>query len=152
MLKSFAEKSVDKRIHLLYRLTMMNIRKEMKKLGFGAGDYGFLAMLFIQDGMSQDEISNFMRVDKSNTTRAITKLEKSGIVERRPDPEEHRIRRVFLGEKAFEIKPQFIAAIKQWHNALIKNVDPDELGIVIRVLDQMQKNAEDQLNLEKTTI
>ncbi len=152
MLKSFVEKSVGKRIHLLYRLTMMNIRNEMKKLGFGAGDYGFLAMLYIQDGLSQDEISRLMRVDKSYTARAIAKLEKSGMVVRRPDPDEHRIRRVFLGEKAFEIEPQFIGALKKWHETLIKGVDPNELDIVIRVLDQMQENAEDHLELEKITI
>ncbi len=152
MLKSFVEKSVGKRIHLLYRLTMMNIRDEMKKLGFGAGDYGFLAMLFIQDGMSQDELSKLMRVDKSYTARAIAKLEKSGMVERRPDPEEHRIRRVFLGEKAFEIKPQFVAALKKWHHTLIKEVDLDELDIAIRVLDQMQINAEAHLGLDSIRI
>jgi DNA-binding MarR family transcriptional regulator len=147
MLKSFVEKSVVKRIHILYRLSMMNVRNEMKKLGFGSGDYGFLAMLFIQDGLSQDEISKQMRVDKSYTARAIAKLEKAGMVERRPDPNEHRIRRVFLGEKAFEIEPQFVDMLQQWHSTLIEGVNPDELSILCKVLDQMKVNAETHLEL-----
>ena len=147
MLKSFVEKSVVKRIHILYRLSMMNVRNEIKKLGFGPGDYGFLAMLFIQDGLSQDEISKQMRVDKSYTARAIAKLEKAGMVERRPDPNEHRIRRVFLDEKAFEIEPQFVDMLQQWHSTLIEGVNPEELSILCKVLDQMKVNAEAHLEL-----
>jgi len=147
MLKSFIKKSVGRRIHILYRLTMMNVRNEMKKLGFGAGDYGFLAMLFIQDGLSQDEISKQMRVDKSYTARAIAKLEKAGMVERSSDPNEHRIRRVFLGEKAFEIETEFVDMVQQWHRILVEGVDPDDLSTLCKVLDQMKVNAETHLTL-----
>ncbi len=147
MLKSFVEKSVGRRIHILYRLSMMNVRDEMKKLGLGAGDYSFLVLLFVQDGLSQDEISKQMRVDKSYTARAIAKLEKAGMVERRPDPNEHRIRRVFLGEKACEIEPQFVEMLQQWHGTLIEGIDPDEFSILCKVLDQMKENAEACLEL-----
>ncbi len=109
-------------------------------------------MLFIQDGMSQDELSKFLCVDKSYTARAIVKFEKSRMVEHPPDPNEHRIRRVFLEKKAFKIIPLFIGALKQWHNVLIKDVDIDELDIVRRILDQMQENAEDHLKLKKIII
>ncbi len=87
-------------------------------------------MLFIQGGMSQDELSKFLRVDKSYTARAIAKLEKSRMAEHQPDPNEHRVRRVFLEKKAFKIIPLFIGALKQWHNVLIKYVDIDELDIL----------------------
>lgn len=100
MYEGFADASMGRRIDLLFRLSMMHIRNEMKQLGFGAGDYPFIAMLFLNEGLSQDELSRQMRVDKSYTARALAKLEKSGMMERRPDPYEHRIKRVFLGQEA----------------------------------------------------
>jgi DNA-binding MarR family transcriptional regulator len=149
MYESFAKKSVGKRINILFRLSMMNFRKEMKKLGFGAGDYAFLAILFIKEGLSQDELSRRMRVDKSYTAKTIVKLEKIGMVERRPDPEEYRIKRVFLGEKALTNKSGFFNIVKNWHAVLEKNIDEEHLEIILAGMDKMIANAEACLGLEE---
>ena len=112
MYREFAEISMGKRINLLYRLSMMNLRNEMKKLGVGVGDYAFIAFLFINEDVSQDELSRMMRVDKSYTARALARLEKLGLVERKPDPDEHRIKRVVLSEKARKMEQYFFAILK----------------------------------------
>ncbi len=151
MYKSFAEKSVGKRIHILFRLSMMNLRDKMKKLGFGAGDYAFLAILFMDEGLSQDELSRRMRVDKSYTARNIAKLEKIGMVERRPDPEEYRIKRVFLSEKALENKSDFFNIVKNWHAILTKDIDEEDLDVICAGMDKMITNAEACLGLEETS-
>jgi DNA-binding MarR family transcriptional regulator len=147
MYKKFAEDSVGKRIHILFRLSMMNVRDEMKKLGFGAGDYAFLAALFLDEGLSQDELSRRMRVDKSYTARALAKLEKAGMVERRPDPEKHRIKRVFLGKKALDNKLDFFNILQSWHKTLVKDIDKDDLQKVCTGMDKMITNAEVFLDL-----
>ncbi|MCK5099071.1 MAG: MarR family transcriptional regulator [Desulfobacteraceae bacterium] len=149
MYESFAEKAVGKRIHILFRLSMMNLRDKMKKIGFGAGDYAFLAILFMEEGLSQDELSRRMRVDKSSTARTIAKLEKIGMVERRPDPEEYRIKRVFLGEKALENKSDFFNIVKNWHAVLEKDIEEDHLKIILAGMDKMIANAEVCLGLEE---
>ena len=76
MYAEFEKMVMGKRINILFRLSMMHIRNEMKKLGFGAGDYPFIALLFFNEGLSQDELSRQMRVDKSYTARALAKIEK----------------------------------------------------------------------------
>ncbi len=81
MYEDFIEKAIGRRVSILFRLSMSHIRREMKKLGFGAGDYPFLAILFFKEGLSQDELSRQMRVDKSYTARALVKLEKMGMIE-----------------------------------------------------------------------
>ena len=147
MYKKFAEDSVGKRIHILFRLSMMNVRAEMKRLGFGAGDYAFLVALFLDEGLSQDELSRRMRVDKSYTARALAKLEKAGMVERRPDPEKHRIKRVFLGKKALDNKLNFFNILQDWHKTLVKDIDKDDLDIIRTGIDKMITNAETFLDL-----
>ena len=152
MYEKFAEESVGKRVHILFRLSMMNFRNEMKKLGFGAGDYAFLAVLFLDDGLSQDELSRRMRVDKSYTARALAKLEKAGMVERRPDPEEHRIKRVFLGKKALDNRLNFFNIVQAWHKTLVKDIDGDDLDTVRNGMDKMITNAEAFLGLGEINI
>ena len=149
MYKEFALASMGKRINMLFRLSMMNVRNEMKKLGFGAGDYAFIAMLLVREGLSQDELSRKMRMDKSYTARALAKLEKAGMVERRPDPEEHRIKRVFIGEKTREIESDFLNILVNWQKIITKDIKEDDLETVRSGMDKMITNAEAYLGLEK---
>lgn len=148
MYTEFAKASMGKRINILFRLSMMNFRNEMKKLGFGAGDYPFIALVFLNEGLSQDELSRQMRVDKSYTARALAKLEKSGMIERQTDEKEHRIKRVFIGPEARRIEREFFDILETWNTALISDIDPEQIETVRRVMDQMIVNAETFLGLE----
>jgi len=139
--------SAGRRIHLLFRLSMMYIRKETGKIGFGAGDYAFLAYLFTQDGISQDELSRNMRVDKSLTARVLAKLEKEGYVERKPDPEAYRVKKVFVGPKAREIEPDFMVILKHWNSVLLKDIPEERQAQFLSDLDTMIQNAEKALGL-----
>ncbi len=148
MYKEFADESIGRRFNILFRLSMAYFRNEMKKLGFGAGDYPFIALLFLNEGLSQDELSRLMRVDKSYTARALAKLEKMEMVERRPDPEEHRAKRVYLGKKILANEKKFFHILENWQATLINEIDEDHVEIVRNSLDKMVTNAEVFLGLE----
>lgn len=102
--------------------------------------------------MSQDELSRRMRVDKSYTARALAKLEKMEMIERKPDPEEHRIKRVFAGKKAKAIETEFFDMLKEFNQILGQGIDPDHLVILREGLDQMIENTENSLGLEPNTM
>ncbi len=148
MFKKFAADSMGRRINLLFRLTMMYARDEFKKMGVGAGDYAILFNLFMEDGLSQDELSKRLRVDKSYTARAVAQLEKTGMVKRKPDPHEHRIKRVFLGDNGRDMESEFFRVAKTWHETLVKDIDPQDLAVVQAGMDRMMANAENALGLE----
>jgi len=149
MFLEFAPKSVGRRLNLLFRLSMRYFRREMAKVDAGAGDYAFIAMLFISDGQSQDQLSRNMQVDKSYTARAMAKLEKAGMVKRCPDPEEHRIKRVFLTDETRKMEADFFGVLKGWHDTLVKDIDPGDLKIILAGLDKMVENGRQAMGLEK---
>ena len=150
MFSEFAPVSVGRRLNLLFRISMKHLRQEMKALGLvDAGDYAFIAGLFVRDGQHQDQLSRNMQVDKSYTARAVAKLEKTGLVERRPDPEKHRIKRVFLTQKARDLEHDFFNVLKGWQNILIKGMDPKEFQIILAGLDHMLENGQNHLGIEK---
>ncbi|MBU0973321.1 MAG: MarR family transcriptional regulator [Proteobacteria bacterium] len=147
MFKTFALESMGRRINLLFRLTMMYARNASKTMGVGAGDYAILFILYMEDGLSQDELSKRMRVNKSYTARAVAQLEKMGMVKRETDPHEHRIKRVFLGDNGRELQADFIGGAKNWHDILVKDIAPEDLAIIRAGLDKMLANAESALGL-----
>ncbi len=138
---SFVEQAMGRRINLLFRISLRYLRGEMKKLGIGSGDYAFLIILFFRPGSSQDELSGLMHVDKSYTARALARLEKMGLVERKADPDEHRIKRVFLTQQSLDMEDVFFGILKNWHDVLINDIDPDHLKIIRDGLDKMMENA-----------
>jgi DNA-binding MarR family transcriptional regulator len=149
MFKKFAPESVGRRLNFLFRISKQHLRQEMKKLGVGEGDYAFIVILFVIDGLSQDELSRQMRVDKSYTARAVAKLEKMGMLERRPDPDEHRVKRVFLTKKARDMELDIFNIAKGWHDTLVKDIDPEDLAVIQAGLDKMIENGQSALGLEK---
>ena len=152
MFLSFAGESVGRRINILFRLSMRHIRNEMKDRGVGTGDYAFMAMLFVKDGVSQDELSRQMQVDKSYTARAVAKLEKMGLVQRRPDPDEHRMKRVFLTQPARDMEDDFFNVLKGWHNTLVKDIDEPTFEVLLTGMDKMIENARASLGADFSDI
>lgn len=127
---------------------MMYIRNEMKEMGFGAGDYPFIAFVFLEEGLSQDELSRRMRVDKSYTARALAKLEKMEMIERRNDPDEHRVKRVYSGKACRKMADRFFQMLMEWQLAMVEDIDSDDLKVITSGMDRMIRNAELKLGLE----
>ena len=152
MYDQFANEAMGKRINFLFRLSMRHIRGEMKKIGVGPSDYSFLFILFFREGLSQDEMSKAMYVDKSYTARAIARLEKMGLVERRPDPEEYRVKRIFLKEKARGMEDDIFSVLINWQNVLVKDIDPEDVEIIRNGLDKMLENARSALGCDDPAI
>ena len=55
-----------------------------------------LAVLWKQDGVSQQVIADETGRDKPSTTRLLDNLEKLGYIERRPDATDRRINNIYL--------------------------------------------------------
>ena len=61
-------------------------------------------ILFLEDGLSQDELTRRIREDKSHTARAVAKMEKMGMVRQEPAPQAWRVKRVCLDTRALDLQ------------------------------------------------
>jgi DNA-binding MarR family transcriptional regulator len=57
-----------------------------------------LRSLWAQEGLTHTELGKRLRVQPATITKMIQRMEKAGFVERRPDPEDERVSRVYLTE------------------------------------------------------
>jgi DNA-binding MarR family transcriptional regulator len=73
--------------------------------------YGsILVPLFEDDGLQQGELGRRARLSKQTMTTMTRLLERDGLVERRPDPNDRRATLVFLTERARAFRPVAEAA------------------------------------------
>ena len=118
----------------------------MSRLGFGPGQFFFLSELYCEEGLSQDELSRRVGVDKSNTSRALTNLEAYGLIRRESDLINHKVKRVYLEPKAREIKNEFIKIQEKWNAVLIVGFSKKHKNRLMSDLKNMANNAKAYFN------
>lgn len=95
---------VDKSVIVLFRQMNLFLNRELLDEKLTSSDVLYLALLYEQDGRTQDEMAEAYTVDRAATTRSLQGLEKKGLVRREVDTFDRRIRRVHLTEKAMQYR------------------------------------------------
>lgn len=124
------------------RLSALYVGREMSRLGFGPAQFFILSELYMEDGISQNELSRRVVTDKSNTSRALTKLEQYGLIRRQIDPDHHKVKRVYLEPKAVEIEHVFNDIRQLWNSELLSNFSKKETQALLSGIKKTAANAE----------
>jgi DNA-binding MarR family transcriptional regulator len=91
-----------------------------------------------QDGRSQVELCDELLDDRPNLTRILTGLEQRGLVRRTDDPQDARRKLVHLTEEGRALHDSFTTTVHETRAELLGDLDPDDLAVVFRVLDQLE--------------
>ena len=132
--------SVGKYISIIHRTGSSFLSKEFSKFNIGSGQYMYLIHLYKNDGLSQEELTEILNIDKGTTAKSIKKLETEGFVMRVKDKNDKRINRVYLTPKALEIKDEFLSSINAWENTLTSNLSYAEKAQALTLLKKITYN------------
>lgn len=143
------KESIGRWISLLHRYGNVYINEQLKEYNLGAGQYQFLAVLYQNEGLSQDNIACLLKMDKGTTARAISKLEKEGYVERKVFSVDKRIKKLYLTEKAHAFESKLTSILLGWKDILTKNLSVDEQEYALKLLKKISLNAEGFLEKKK---
>jgi DNA-binding MarR family transcriptional regulator len=81
-----------------------------------------------QDGITVSRLAELARVRKQSMAQAVDQLERTGYVERRPNPRDHRSRLVFLTERGASVPPVTHAAAERVEEHWAQLTSPSEFG------------------------
>lgn len=105
-----------------------------------AQDFGILNFLYKNDGQTHTIIAQEMLRDKTTITRRIDLLVKKGFLFREIDSQDRRIVRVYLTDKAKEIKPNLISNILDFHKEVLNDIPQEDLDTTIKTLEKIILN------------
>lgn len=144
------KKSFIKAISAIYRYGQTYIGENTKKYNIGKGQWSFLTqLLFNCDGLTQEELSDKLYIDKANTARALKKLENAGYIYRKEDPEDARKKRVYVTDKAVEFEKEFHQIFKDFNKMLYKGFTESEKDMARDLLYKMLDNIVDYRNSQE---
>ncbi len=82
------------------RLLRTEFDRRVRKLGITRAQWLVLTRLHRQPGASHSELAEMMEVEKATAGRMIDRMEANGWVERRAEPDDRRVKRVYLTAEA----------------------------------------------------
>lgn len=128
-------------ISLLNRYIQAYISKHLKAYNLGYGQHSFLLVLYDNNGISQDTLSDILNIDKGTTAKAVKKLEDEGYVYREVDPDDKRAYRLYCTEKALNLKPVLFEVLRSYNDLLTANFTEEEKELTLKLLKKMSENA-----------
>ncbi|MDO8473505.1 MAG: MarR family transcriptional regulator [Dehalococcoidia bacterium] len=93
--------------------------------------------LWMEDGINFSDLANKVAIDVSTLTGIIDRMEKRGLVERRPDQKDRRAVRLYLTDKAKETGPAVLKLAEDLDSVLRRPFSPDELEAFERVIKKL---------------
>ena len=131
-------------VKLVRTLQRMERRLEqtLEPHGLSSPQFDILATLSFEEGITQQELAGRLLVTKGNICSMIDRMEHTGWVERRPDPEDRRANRMYLTvegrarlSQAFPDQTASIARIMQ-------ALSTTELQNLYQTLDRLEERLE----------
>ncbi len=135
------ENSFGKWIAVLHRYRRSYVNKRLEQFGISGGQFVILLALSRHDGISQEEISYNLKIDKTMAAKSIKKLESNGYLTRKRDISDGRANNVFLTQMALDIIPFIRETIANWENCVTSGLTEEEHQTVERLLHKMAENA-----------
>lgn len=116
------------------------IDEYLSKQNLHVGQEMLLKYLWNQDGLSQKEIGEFMGIQSATVTRMVIRMERAGFVERRTDPADQRVSRVYLTERGRSLQPVVEQGWMAIEQQILADFSLEERLLLRRFLEQIYRN------------
>ena len=115
-------------------------RQLFHELGLYRGQPRMLDLLWEQDGRTQSELATDMQNNPATITKMLQRMEATGFVERRPDPNDQRISRVYLTEKSRQVKIAVNQIYEDMASTTFEGLTLEEMLLLRRLLIHIRDN------------
>lgn len=108
------------------RLTGERMRRKMEAVGLHPAQGPALFLLGHHEGAPQSEVARLLRLTPASVSTMLRRMERDGWVERRADPADQRVSRVYLTEKARALHAEAEDCFRVLEDEIAACLAPDE--------------------------
>lgn len=122
---------------------------EFKEFDLTRGQYLYLVRICEHPGIILEKLAEMIKVDRTTASRAIKRLEENGFIEKRPDAENRKIKKIFATEKGLEIFPHILRENHHSNRVALQGFSDAEADQLTELLERVRKNIDEDWNLVK---
>ncbi|HEX9023454.1 MAG TPA: MarR family transcriptional regulator [Geobacteraceae bacterium] len=132
------EKSVGFLLAKAYQRACAIFKEEFDNYDLTPQQFGILAFLWIEDGLSQAELSSRSQIDRTTMGGIVDRLEKEGLVERSNHPDDRRAYQVFLTPKGKSLEDELSRVANGVIAKVIAPLSTAEHATLVRLLEKIR--------------
>ncbi len=129
--------SIGYQVRETHRALMRLLESRISRAGLTSGMWWFLRALWIEDGISQAELCERLSVMSPTTVRAMDRLEKFGLIERRPSPTDKRKIIIHLTEHGRALQAQMMEEAVAVQEIATHDLSKAEHAELLRLLQKV---------------
>lgn len=122
------------------RLLRTRFDQRARSRGMTRAQWIILARLQRQPGMSQNEMAAICEVEPITIGRLVDRLEARGLIERKPDPTDRRVKRLHLLPAAQPILDEIASSREQMNEYVVEGLDSKTQAALVDALLHMKAN------------
>lgn len=130
-------KSIGRIISILSRKIQQDLKDVVAPFDINVGEEPYFMALVNEDGLTQDELTKTVMVDKAATARAVKSLEEKGFIVREVDSADKRSKRLYLTSKGKEIAEPLRKALWTYNQSLTKDWPADQYEEIYKALKDL---------------
>lgn len=135
------KESFGKYISAIDRGSQSLINKKLEGINIGCGQHGFLYVISKNEGISQKELSEKLKIGKATTAKAIKNLMKRGYIKREKDENDKRFYKLYLTELGKEASPLVSSIFQELTGIYSDGFTEEENAEVLKILKKILDNV-----------
>lgn len=132
------EKSVGFLLAKAYQRACAIFKERFDAYDLTPQQFGLLGFLWQRDGQSQAELSHRSQIDRTTMGGLVDRLEKEGLVQRSPHPEDRRAYQIFLTEKGKRLEKELTPVAAEVIKSFVSPITAEEHGKLIEILEKLR--------------
>ena len=131
------EDSLGYLVNRAARLMAANLSEELRPVGVAIGQWAALLVLWARDGVTQAELARDVAIEPPTLVRTLDRMVRDGLVERRPDPRDARLSRVWLTERGRALRDELVPRAIEVNRRTEAVLTPREAETLRRLLARL---------------
>lgn len=115
---------------------------EFKDLDLTRGQYLYLVRIYENPGIIQEKLAEMIKVDRTTAARPIKKLEMQGFIQKLPDEQNKKIKKLFPTEKGKKVYPLLRREGEHSTEVALSGFTSEEKETISALLHRVRKNIE----------
>ncbi len=135
-----ADRNIGFLLHDVARLMRTDYDRKMRHLGLTRSQWWVLTYLYFNEGITQSELSALLDIERATLGRLLDRLGEKGWIERRLDPNDRRVKRVYLTGEVETLMQTMRAMAAEMRGQAFDGIDKANLETLIGLLVQIKGN------------
>ena len=135
------ENSLGYLVNRTARLIAHDLAEKIRPAGVAIGQWPVLLFLWAADGMTQAELSRVVAIEPPTVVRTIDRMVRDGLVTRAPDPDDGRLSRIYLTERARSLRDELVPLAAAVNGEILNGLTANEARTLRRLLAKLATNG-----------